>query len=175
VQLSGCLYEHWPKPPSSARPRSRVRSSVRFLIVGACLLLIAAATPAVSRSGGAAGCGSEQLRLSVQSQGENTTAWIGVSIRNRGRGRNLDGVMTFKILGAGRLLRIAGDPLRVRTSGLLGAHGTRLIRADWSNWCGNRSGQTLRVKYAARTVTFAFTYSPVCLNADQPSRLVSIP
>jgi hypothetical protein len=147
---------------------------MRFLIVGACLLLIAAATPAVSRSGGVAGCRGEQLRLSVQSQGENTTAWIGVSIRNRGRRCRLDGVMTFKLLGAGRLLRIAGNPLRVRTSGLLGADGTRLVRADWSNWCGNRSGLTLRVQYAARTVTFAFAYFPVCLNAVQPSRLVAI-
>ena len=148
---------------------------MRLLIVFACVLVIAVATPAVSRSGGVGGCRSEQLRLSVNAQGENTTAWIGVSIRNRGRSCSLGGVVTFDILGAGRLLRIAGDPLRVRTSGLLGADGTRHIRSDWSNWCGNRSGLTLRVQYAARTVASVFTYMPVCLNAAQPSRLVSIP
>lgn len=100
---------------------------MRLLIVGASLLLIAAATPAVSQSGGVAGCRSEQLRLSVQSQGENTTTWIGVSIRNHGRSCKLDGVMTFKLLGTGRLLRIAGNPLRVRAAGLLGAQRMRLV------------------------------------------------
>jgi hypothetical protein len=147
---------------------------MRFLMVGACLLFIAVATPAVSWSGRVAGCRSEQLRLSVESQGENMTALIGVSIRNRGRSCRLDGDLTFRILRVGRLLRVAGNPLHVRTLGLLGTHGTRFVPADWSNWCGNRSGLTLRVAYPARTVTLAFTYLPVCLNAAQPSRLVSI-
>jgi len=148
---------------------------MRLLIVFACVLLFAVATPAVSRSGGLAGCRSEQLRLSVTSQGENTTAWIGVSIRSRGGNCSLGGVVTLNVLGAGRLLRIVGNPLRVRASGLLGADGTRHVRADWSNWCGNRSGLMLRAQYAARTVASVFSSLPVCLNAAQPSRLVSIP
>jgi hypothetical protein len=75
--------------------------------------------------------------------------------------------MTLKIVRSRQLLRI-------RVSGPLAAHGSHLVRADWSNWCGKRSGLTLSVEYMGRTASSELGYVPVCINKAAPSRLVAI-
>src|SRR5207253_2174795 len=64
--------------------RSIVCSSMRLLVIAASALAVAASATAGNNQI-AAWCTGSQLRIAVQSAGENTTAWIGVLIRNRQR------------------------------------------------------------------------------------------
>src|SRR5438445_13857532 len=146
---------------------------MRLLVIDASALAVAASATAGNNEI-AAWCTGSQLRIAVQSAGENTTAWIGVLIRNRQRECDLAGVMTLTIVGPQRPLRIAGNPLRLRVSGVVRTRGSHLVRADWSNWCGSRSRLTLLVEYMGRATRFPFAYSPVCLNTAWPSRLTVV-
>ena len=119
-------------------------------------------------------CSGSQLRLSVQTQGEKTTAWIGVTIRHPQNPCDLTGAMTFKIMRNGQLVRIEGNPLRVPVSTPVDMNGSHLVRADWSNWCGKRPGLSLLVEYMGLATKSTFPTLPVCLDRARPSRLTAI-
>jgi hypothetical protein len=122
-------------------------------------------------------CLASQLRLSVRTQGENTTAWIGVTLRNAGAACMLSrahGVsVTVERRGARALVR--GNPLTLHPSGRMRAGGVRLLVANWSNWCGPRDALTLVVHLGAATVRTRFATLPVCLGARSPSKLLPAP
>jgi hypothetical protein len=147
---------------------------MRFLAITGCALLVVCASATASNTRVVQQCSQSKLRMTVQSQGESSTAWIGVIIRNRQARCSLAGVMTIKIVRDGRLVKAAGNPLRVHVSGFLSARGSYFVRADWSNWCGKRSGLRLLVAYAGRASGLRFAYSPRCINRQSPSRLIPI-
>ena len=138
----------------------------RLLLVAAVALAVA---PVGTASRRAANCASSQLRVSVQTQGVNTTAWIGVTVRNDGARCALRGSIRLTIERAGRRLAAHGNPLAIPARGVV---GSRLFTADWSNWCGPRAGLRLLVSYAGRTLRTRLNVLPVCLDRRQPSKLL---
>lgn len=122
------------------------------------------------------GCLASQLRASVRTQGENTTAWIGVTLRNSGAACALSRAnrVLLAIERRGALARVHGNPLVLAPTGSIGPGGTRLLVADWSNWCGPRDSLTLVVRLGAGTVRARFSTLPVCLGAGAPSKLVAV-
>jgi hypothetical protein len=119
-------------------------------------------------------CRGSQLALSVSTQGENTTAWIGVTLQDRGGPcvmRRPAGRTTLLVTEAGRRADVAGNPLTLFASGRLERGGTRLLIADWSNWCGPRRSIRLRVTVGPIATTARFSMLPVCLERGQRSRI----
>jgi hypothetical protein len=147
---------------------------MRLFVLTTCALAALCGSASGSESRAVVVCASAQLHMRVQVQGENTTTWIGVLIRNRRTECLLAGKMILTIVSSGRMPTIAGTPLYVRVRGLLGADGSRLVRADWSNWCGRRFGLELVADYAGLRTRSAFDHYPACLNPNVPSRLVAI-
>jgi hypothetical protein len=114
---------------------------MRLFLLTTCALTALCGSASGSESRAVVVCASAQLHMRVQVQGESTTTWIGVLIRNRRTECLVAGNLT--IVSSGRMRTIAGTPLYVRVRGLLGADGSRLVRADWSNWCGRSFGLEL--------------------------------
>jgi hypothetical protein len=113
----------------------------------------------------------------VQTQGENTTAWSGVTVQNRGRACFLTravGRVSLLVEQDGRPANAKGNPLTLFASGRLQHGGTRLLIADWGNWCGSRRAIRLAVTLAGSTTRARFTTLPVCLQPRQPSRLSAV-
>jgi hypothetical protein len=122
-------------------------------------------------------CASSQLAVSVQTQGENTTAWIGVTVQNRGRACVLAravGRVSLLVERDGRPANVKGNPLTLFASGRFQHGGTRLLIADWGNWCGSRWAIRLAVTLAGSTTRARFSTLPVCLQPRQRSRLSAV-
>lgn len=85
----------------------------------------------------------------------------------------LDGVATT-IDQRGRRAAVKGSPLRFALRDEIGHGRTRVLRADWSNWCGPRRGLTIRARYAGLVAASTFRHLPVCLSRSAPSRLAAI-
>jgi hypothetical protein len=122
-------------------------------------------------------CTSSQLALSVQTQGENTAAWIGVTVQNRGRACTITSVVgrvRLLIEVSGGRAEVAGNPLTLLASGRLAHGGTDLLIADWSNWCGPRRAIRLAIILARATTRARFSVLPVCLQRAQRSRFVAV-
>jgi len=100
--------------------------------------------------------------LSVQTQGENTTEWIGASLTPCG------GSVTFTVERNGGAANVRGNPLRVAV------RGTRLVRVDWSNWCGPRTGLTVVVRYGTLVMRVPARPLPLCLQPQMRSTLTVI-
>jgi hypothetical protein len=154
---------------------SWVPMTQRLCLVAALAALIAGAAGAVASAGGdrspTASCRWDRLRWSIETQGENTTTWIGVELRNSGPACALSGAATLTIEQLGHPARVVGNPLRLPLHGLIGPGRERLLRADWDNWCGSRRGLSLRVRYGRVGVLSRFSHLPVCLSRSGPSRL----
>lgn len=119
-------------------------------------------------------CKSAQLGVSVQTQGENTTAWIGVTVQNHGRACVLTravGRVSLLVEQSGRPANVGGNPLTLFAMGRLQHGGTRLLIADWGNWCGSRRAIRLAVSLGGSTTRAPFSTLPVCLQPRQRSRL----
>lgn len=116
--------------------------------------------------------------MSVNTQGENTTAWIGVTVRNEGAAcvlpKGSAGIRLVIELG-GRRAAVAGNPLTLSLSGGLMPEGTRLLIGDWRNWCGSRRGVSLLASFSGSVIRSHFSVLPVCLNRGSVSRLVAVP
>jgi hypothetical protein len=124
-----------------------------------------------------AACKSAQLRTSVLTQGENTTAWIGVTVQNRGRACVLAravGRVSLLVEQSGHPANVGGNPLTLFASGALQRGGTRLLIADWGNWCGSRRAIRLTVTLAGSTTRARFSILPVCLQPRRRSRLSAV-
>jgi hypothetical protein len=122
-------------------------------------------------------CASSQLAVSVQTQGENTTAWIGVTVQNRGIACALTkdvGRVSLLVEQEGRPANVGGNPLTLFASGRLQHGGTRLLIADWGNWCGSRRAIRLAVTLGGSTTRARFSTLPVCLQPRQRSRLSAV-
>jgi hypothetical protein len=122
-------------------------------------------------------CASSQLAVSVQTQGENTTAWIGVTVQNRGGVCTLTkevGRVTLLVEVGARAAAVRGNPLALAATGRLLHGGTRLLIADWMNWCGSRRAVRLAVSLGGSTTRAHFSTLPVCLQPAQPSRLFAV-
>jgi hypothetical protein len=140
---------------------------------------LACATYVATAGSGVAGstlhpCASSQLAVSVQTQGENTTAWIGVTVQNRGGACTLTskvGRVTLLVAVGGRPARVRGNPLTLIVTGRLLHAGTRMLIADWMNWCGSRRAVRLAVSLDGSTKQAHFSTLPVC---PQPSRLFAV-
>jgi hypothetical protein len=122
-------------------------------------------------------CTRSQLAVSVQTQGENTTAWIGVTVQNRGRAcvlARIVGGFSVVVERDGRPANVKGNPLTLFASGRFQHGGTRLLIADWGNWCGSRRAIRLAVTLAGSTTRVRFSTLPVCLQPRQRSRLSAV-
>ena len=122
-------------------------------------------------------CASSQLAVSVQTQGENTTAWIGVTVQNHGRACVLAravGRVSLSVEQNGRPANVGGNPLTLFASGRVQHGGTRLLIADWGNWCGSRRAIRLAVTLGRSTTRARFSTLPVCLQPRQPSQLSAV-
>ncbi len=122
-------------------------------------------------------CASSQLAVSLRTQGENTTAWIGVTVQNRGRACALAravGRVSLLVERDGRPANVKGNPLTLFASGRFQHGGTRLLIADWGNWCGSRRAIRLAVTLAGSTTRARFSTLPVCLQPRQRSRLSAV-
>jgi hypothetical protein len=137
-----------------------------------------AITAALVWSGGSrsavARCGDSQLVPHVQTQGENTTAWIGLLVRNRGASCLLHGQASINLWRGQHLALVRGNPLTINVRGQLPRARTWLVVADWSNWCGTRNSIRLTVRYRLARIHSTFSTLPVCLQARSPSRLVRV-
>jgi len=142
------------------------------VLVAVCLCVVAWAPAAPGSS--ASPCGASQLRLSVETQGESTTTWIGVRIRDLGRACVVSGAVELTVERAERPAAIEGNPLRLALTGSIGRGGSRLVRADWANWCGPRRGLSLRARYRGLSVRSRPRHVPVCLGREAASRLVPV-
>jgi hypothetical protein len=121
-------------------------------------------------------CARSQLRVSLATQGESTTAWIGVSLRNRGPACTFTRVdrVSLEIEVRGRRAHVEGNPLTLGARGRVGQGETRLLIADWSNWCGSRRTIVLVARVGAATDRAAFSVLPACLQSVRRSRLVAV-
>jgi hypothetical protein len=119
-------------------------------------------------------CSRTGITLAVHSQGENTTTWIGVDVAARSATCSLSGVATIAVIRRGSLLPVSGNPLHVRAFGALARGRSQLLRADWSNWCGDRAEIAVRVSYLGRRATLRPIRAPVCLDVSKRSRLAVI-
>jgi len=122
-------------------------------------------------------CASSQLAVSVQTQGENTTAWIGVTVQNHGRACVLAravGRVSLLVEQDGRPVNVGGNPVTLFASGRFQHGGTRLLIADWGNWCGSRRAIRLAVTLGGSTTRARFSTLPVCLQPRQRSRLSAV-
>jgi hypothetical protein len=144
------------------------------------LLLFGALALAAAANAGAAGrapsvrCKQSQVAVSVRTQGVATTAWIGLTVRNRSATCSLGGSAVFTIQQAGRQAAVKGNPLKLPVQGPLGRGHTRLVKAGWSNWCGARRQLKLIVQYAGLTRRTTFDVLPVCIDRRRLSRLAPI-
>ena len=154
-----------------------VRDRVTTPVVALAIAAIAGAGGAASASSdgrSTAPCRWEPLRLSVETQGESTTTWIGVHLTNSGPACSLSGAATLTIEQLGRRARVAGNRLVLPLRGLIGRSHARLLRADWDNWCGSRRGLSLRVRYGRVAVLSWFSHLPACLDRSGRSRLQAL-
>jgi hypothetical protein len=145
----------------------------RLLLLGALAVAGVAHAGPVSRAA-LPRCAASNLRVSVQTQGESTIAWIGVTVRNPGAACALSGSVAFTIEQAGRVAAVNGNPLKISLQERIGRGHTRLVKAGWNNWCRSRRQLVLVVRYAGVTRRMAFKVLPVCLDRRRPSRLLPI-
>jgi hypothetical protein len=110
----------------------------------------------------------------VKTKGLAGTTWIGVTVRNAGRRCTLGGSVSFLIKRGGFRSGVRYNPLKIPVSGGLGPKRSRLVKADWSNWCGRRVGFALTVGYAGKTRHSGFAALPRCLDRTSPSQIVKI-
>jgi hypothetical protein len=121
-------------------------------------------------------CSLSQLRVSLATQGESTTAWIGVFLHNRGPACTFTRVdrVSLEIEVRGRRAHVEGNPLTLGARGRVGRGETRLLIADWSNWCGSRRAIVLVARVGAATDRSGVSVLPVCLQSGRRSRLVAV-
>ena len=98
--------------------------------------------------------------VTAATQGEATTAWIGVRLRCGAV------PVTIAILERGRRAPVTGNPLTIRP------RRPGPVVADWSNWCGARRGLTLLVRAGGETIRTVFAVLPLCLQPRRASLLV---
>jgi len=146
---------------------------LRLLLLGALTLAFAADAGAAGKAP-AASCTSSQLRVSVQTQGVATAAWIALTVRNRGVACALGGSAVFTVDQSGRRAAVGGNPLRIPVRGQLGRGHTRLVKAAWSNWCHARRNLSLVARYAGVTRRMPFRALPACIDRKRPSQLAPI-
>jgi hypothetical protein len=140
-----------------------------------------AAHATARRDGGLARCGVGQLRFKVETQGENTTAWIGVRISDRGGPCRLSGSLTLAIYTGLHLALVKRNPITVNVSGSLGgsARSSALARSDlvvfnWSNWCGSaHPPPRIVARYKSAAVRSGLNTLPVCIDSAGRSTLTS--
>lgn len=107
-------------------------------------------------------CTPTQLGVSVKTQGENTTAWIGITVQNRAAPCVAKRVPVT--------VAVPGSRLTMYASGTFDHGGAKLLVADWSNWCG-RSRVSVTVEAGTAEAVAPVRPLPVCLQRSQPSRL----
>ena len=135
------------------------------------VLTLSSAAPGSPSVGQQGRCRSGQLHLVVDTQGENTTAWISVGVRMTGPSCSSSGVVKLTIALSGKRAEIRGNPLSRRIQGVFNHRQTTVVRADWSNWCRSREGVRLRVSFGDLITVEPFSVLPVCLSPKSPSRL----
>ncbi len=108
-------------------------------------------------------CAGTQLGISVRTQGENTSAWIGVTVQNRG-GRCTATRVPVTVT-------VPGSALTMHVSGTLEHGGTQLLVAHWSNWCGSTVAIRVVVEAGSALAEAPVRPLPVCLQHGQPARL----
>ena len=153
----------------------------RALSIPSCLAALTAAAALVAAtaahgSEAVAPCALDALRLAVETQGESTTARIGISLRSSAaRSCRLSAPVTVTILHAGRWAPVRGNPLRRLVSGVL-ARGfeKEVLAADWQNWCAGQSGVRLVVSYGTLMNVQPLPVLPACLDRHRPSSLALI-
>jgi photosystem II stability/assembly factor-like uncharacterized protein len=151
-----------------------VRISLRGCHAAANGHLIRYAGPAVTAqlermlrpAGPPAPCTGAQLGVAARTQGENTTAWIGVWVRNRGRACVATDVPVT--------IAVAGSRLTMHASGRLDHGGSQLLVADWSNWCGTRAGVHVVATAGDAEAVVPVRPLPLCLQRGQRSRLLAV-
>lgn len=111
-------------------------------------------------------CAPTQLGVSVKPQGENTSAWIGTTVQNLG------GPCIAKRIPV--MVKVPGSRLTLYANGRLDHGGTKLLVADWSNWCGSRLGIRVVVEAGAAVAGAPVRPLPLCLRLGQPSRLSAV-
>src|SRR5205085_2456370 len=86
----------------------------------------------------AARCNTARLVLRTQSQGVNTSAWLGVLVRNRGPACHLTGSASVGVRHRGRLVRTRRrNPIGIPVRAVIRPGRLWLVAvAYWSNWCG---------------------------------------
>jgi hypothetical protein len=162
LELTGC------QTVSNGKLLKSAASAAGKLLVGRLRHLLQPA-------GRAGTCAADQVSTAAETQGENTTTWIGVTLQNQGAACRLRRIaVSIEIELAGRAAEVRGNPLTLHASARLYHGGTDLLVADWGNWCGSRRGISLVVRLAGRTLRRAVTPLPVCLS-KHASRLVAGP
>ena len=148
----------------------------RLLAVIALLGLLAVSHPApfAVADGGVSPCRSDQLRLTIQTQGENTTARIDATIRNLARRCTITAVVRLTITRYGKRAAVSGNPLSHRFQGVLRNGRAIVMRADWMNWCGGRQGLRVHATLDGKFARAAFHTLPLCLQPTDSSRLLLI-
>ena len=110
----------------------------------------------------------------METQGLSGTAWIGVTVRNTGARCTLGGSVSYLIKRAGFRAAVRGNPLKIPVKGAIGHGRSKLVKADWSNWCGRRVRFALTISYAGKTRHSGFAALPRCLDRKSPSQIVMI-
>lgn len=176
----------WPSKKEQRHDRGADQKNAysRFATTRLCRLLAASALIGLlalpqltSRSlagGQQAQCRSGQLHLVIETQGENTTAWMNVGVRNTGARCSAASVARLTITQSGKRAAVRGNPLVRHIQRVFKQGRTTLIRADWSNWCGSRQHLGLRASFGELFAGEPFAVLPVCLSSKGHSRLVLI-
>ncbi len=133
---------------------------------GATPRIVTRLTRFLQPSGPVRPCAATQLGVSVRTQGENTTAWIGTIVQNLGR------VCVAKNVPV--IVEVEHQRLMLHVSGTLDHGGTQLLVADWGNWCGSRVGVSVTAEVGAAEEVAPVRPLPVCLQRGQPSRLSAV-
>ena len=111
-------------------------------------------------------CTPQQLGVDVKTQGENTTAWIGVTVQNRSA--------PCVAMRVPVTVAVPGSRLTLDLTATLAHGGTRLLVLDWSNWCGGRTRAHVVAYAGAAEAVVPVRPLPLCLRPGQPSRLSAV-
>jgi hypothetical protein len=155
-------------------PKPTNGSPLARLLLVAALAVVPVGSAAASGGAQSGLCAPSQLRVTAQTQGVSTTAWIGVTVRNAGGRCTLAGRVVVEVQQNSRRAAVKGNPLAIPVRGILGHGHTRLVKAVWNNWCRSRAGLRLVVRYAGTTIGKRFHVLPVCIDRRRASQLLPI-
>lgn len=110
----------------------------------------------------------------IRTQGESTTARVDLLVSNRQKRCRLEAKTVVTIEHMGVRARVVGNPFKATLERGLSTGTTDVLRLDWTNWCGQRTGIRVRATAGPLVAISALRPIPLCLQRRDPSKLLRV-